>query len=412
MVLMAIATILVLAIALYQVVQGLFSSLIMAILSVLCAMVAFNMYEPFAEALLYSRQAATADAIALIALFVLPLLVLRILADRLLAGNVIFGVWADRIGGGLLGIFTGMVLIGVLTVAVQMLPFGKGVLGYVPFDDTLQHRKHRLWPFLPDEFTVGMVEVLSTGSLNAEREFAVNHDDLLKELFCARNKLGQRVRVDAKPDSLNVVRAYEIADEDAAAWATDGDKGALSTKTDAQKMYVVRVQVDAYVREEKDSKAASWWVLPATHFRLVTANGKSHYPVAYLWHEPKKGQWNTQEAKLQKGEPLIAQLYVARKQIGEQKALTVDWIYLVNEADKAGLETKPVKGKPRAYMVFRRVAKDGIGQVRQQMPDAKDALKLWVPRTPKRKRRPKPPATKPAATQPTTTAPAPRTRPG
>ena len=48
MVLILVATILVLAIVSFQVVEGLFSSLIMAILSVLCAALAFTYYEPLA----------------------------------------------------------------------------------------------------------------------------------------------------------------------------------------------------------------------------------------------------------------------------------------------------------------------------------------------------------------------------
>jgi len=405
MALIILATILILGIALYQVVQGVFSSLIMAILSLLCAMIAFNFYEPFAEALLYSRQPATADAIALVALFVLPLLAVRILADRFIPGNVVFGMWADRILGGLLGIFSGMVLVGVLAVAAQMLPFGKSVLGYVPFEDNLTERKQRLWPFLPDEFVLGAVKMCSAGALSSEREYGRAHDDLLKELFCARNKLGRHARVDARPDSLKVVRAFEVPDADVKAWATDGDKGALSQKTNAQRIYVVRVQVDEYVREEKGSKAVNWWVLPATHFRLVTANGTSHYPVAYLWHHPEKKQWHTEEAKLENGRPLIAQLFVGRKWDSKKKALIVDWVYLINEADRPGLEIERLKGKPRAYVVFRRVAKDSVAQVVPQMPDPEDALEPLLPperHPPAKPPKKPPPATKPAATQPTT----------
>ena len=66
MLLIVVVAALVLGIAFYQVVRGLFSALIMAILSLLCAMLAFNFYEPFAQSLLYSRQPTTADAISLV----------------------------------------------------------------------------------------------------------------------------------------------------------------------------------------------------------------------------------------------------------------------------------------------------------------------------------------------------------
>ena len=408
MILIVLAAILVLAIAFYQVIQGLFSSLIMAILTLLCALAAFTYYEPFAEAALYARQPATADAIALITLFVLPLLVLRILADKFISGNVVFGMWINRIGGGVLGLFTGTVLVGVLAIAAQMLPFGKSVLGYVPFDDTLTERNHRLWPFLPDEFVLGMVKTFSVGSMGAGRDFSQTHDDLLKELFCARNKVERRIRVDARSDSLAVVATYEVPDADLRTWATLGETGALAGKTDTQKVYVLRVKVDEYVRGEKGTPLMNWWVLPATHFRLVTANAKSHYPVAYLWRNLPEDRWETTEAALsehgrqKRPAPEIARLYVGRKQQTDQKALTVDWIYLIDEADQAGLEAKPLKGKPRAYLVFRRVAKVSITKVVQGMPGAEDALKSIMTKA----RKLPLPATKPATTTPARKPPA------
>ena len=67
MVLIIIAALLVAGIAFFQIIQGLFSALIMTILTILCAALAFTFYEPLA-ALLHSRQAAYADAGALLAL--------------------------------------------------------------------------------------------------------------------------------------------------------------------------------------------------------------------------------------------------------------------------------------------------------------------------------------------------------
>jgi len=105
MVLIIAAAILVLAIAFFQVLQGIFSALIMAILAVLCAALSFAVYPLVAE-LLYTTQPAHADALAIIATFILPLLALRILIDRFIPGNVVLGVWADRVAGGILGILT------------------------------------------------------------------------------------------------------------------------------------------------------------------------------------------------------------------------------------------------------------------------------------------------------------------
>ena len=126
MVLILLALALVIGIAFFQVIQGLFSALIMTILTILSAVVALGYYELLAE-MIYEHQPAHADAAALIALFVIPLLTLRVVSDMFIRGNVVLGVWADRIGGGSLGLITGSVMVGILMIALQMLPFGPSV---------------------------------------------------------------------------------------------------------------------------------------------------------------------------------------------------------------------------------------------------------------------------------------------
>ena len=202
---------LVLGIAFFQVVQGLFSALIMTILSVICAIAALNFYEPLAEALLYNRQPAYAEAISLVALFVIPLLALRVLFDKFISGNVVMGMWADRIGGGILGLISGMVIVGILTIAAQMLPFKPAILYYTPFDSSLQ-RISGLHFFYPDEFTVGMAKKFSTGSLKYSQKFATVHDDLLLETYCTRNRAGKLGRADSLPDSFSVKAAFEVSE--------------------------------------------------------------------------------------------------------------------------------------------------------------------------------------------------------
>ena len=56
MILIVITALFVLGIALFQAVQGLFSALIMSILTILCAVLAFNFYEPLAEAVSLRRR--------------------------------------------------------------------------------------------------------------------------------------------------------------------------------------------------------------------------------------------------------------------------------------------------------------------------------------------------------------------
>jgi len=115
-----VATILILGMATFQVVQGLFSSLIMAILTLLSAITAFSLYEPLCEGFFYDRMssayASYAPGVALLSIFLLVLVALRELADRFIRGNVSLGLWPDRIGGGVLGLLSGIIVTGMLTI--------------------------------------------------------------------------------------------------------------------------------------------------------------------------------------------------------------------------------------------------------------------------------------------------------
>ncbi len=152
MLMIALALILVAGIAFFQVLQGTFSAMIMTILSILCAMAALNYYEPLAAWILslgqYQRDATYIYPASLIAVFFVPLLGVRLIFDRLLTGNVGFGLWADRIVGGVFGVITGMVLVGMLGIAMQMLPWDAAIIGYKPYDDCLQ-RDMSLQPLRP-----------------------------------------------------------------------------------------------------------------------------------------------------------------------------------------------------------------------------------------------------------------------
>ncbi len=359
MILIVIAALFVLGIALFQGIQGLFSALIMSILTILCAALAFNFYEPLAEALLYTRQPATADAIMLVAMFVVPLLVLRICCDKFLGRNVVLNVWVSRIGGGFLGLITGMVVVGVLAVAVQMLPTTESFMYYRPYDGSLK-RVQRLAPFYPDEFAVGLVNLLSGGGLSggADTRFQSTHDDLFLELFCARNTAGKHGRVDARPDSLNLIGVYD-PDDAKVGWANAVPPNPLLPKNAIPNIVIARLSIDRKAQDED-----RWWRLVATHFRMVTEAGKSYYPVGYLSHGPEG--WQVHSPQYKENQPQIAELIVQRPLDAEKSPrVTVDWIYRIpSDEDPAGVS-------------FRRVAVERVGKVKKNaLPPTKGALDL------------------------------------
>jgi hypothetical protein len=348
MALIILAAVMVLAIAFYQVVQGVFSALIMAVLTVLSAMFAFAVYPMLAE-LLYTTQPGYAKAIALMATFVLPLLGLRMLFDRFIPGNVVLGVWPDRIFGGAMGLVTGIFITGMLAIAVQMLPFGASVMSYRPFNDALQ-RSSALAPFYCDELVVGAVGALSNGSLSTARKFEDVHDNLLLEEFCVRNTGGCNGSNIALPDALKSVEFYAAPEPRLALWRKDVPPNPLLEPGEVQSIIIVRCDVASSAADNPgEGDAHRRWRLPATQFRLVTDAERSCYPVAYLTCDA--GLWAARPAPMQEeaetsgaGEqplPQVGKLIVARLLMETDQSLKVDWVYRIPQGEK-----------PR-YVVFR-----------------------------------------------------------
>ena len=140
---------------------------------------------------------------------------------------------------------------------------------------------------------------------------------------------------------------------------------------------------DGLVSEDARGEA-SWWRLPATHFRLVTDKNRSYYPTAYLtafyssrgyqggardyktyWNSRQQEDWTVHVPEQnEEGNLLLGKLGVARKwwpQGGPAK-LTIDWVYRIPRDEKA------------KRLIFRRVAKADLPKPKAEMPPKEGAL--------------------------------------
>ncbi len=361
---------LILGIVFYQSLQGLYSSLIMALATVAATLVAFSFYEPLA-AQVYKSQPLYADAASLLVLMVIPLFILRTLLDRFLPGNVVPSVWVDRIGGGIFGLVTAMLLVGTFAVALQMLPWGRSVMGYDPYDDNLA-RKDTFFMLDAPGFTLGTVKFLSAGSLHGNENFATLHDDLNMEMWGARNrwelgggeqarrygqdevKIPSIVRGKVTPGSLSVISVYDATTAQMSGGKTFGI-GAPVWPLEPQaaegrsRVFIAHVNID---RDAQDDD--KWWRLMGTQFRLVTRDGASFYPVGYLMK--KDGLVIAEDAvgNLKLNRP-GAGAANADKDSAIQGKLTVDWVYRIpNLGDQVRVPW---------FITFRRVARAPIATV-------------------------------------------------
>lgn len=353
-----IVTLMILGIAFYQAIHGLFSAMIMAILTILGAVIAFSYYDSlggWAAGRLYEY----AHPVSLLALFVIPLLVVRELFDRFLGGNVLLGVWADRIAGGAMGLVVALVIVGMLTISVQLLPMKAAIFDYEPYDSTLMEKDGG--PIrLAGRFTLGLVGRLSDGALKpivGEASFDSRHDDLLLEAYCARSRpMGGRAGT--KPDALEVDRAFVLSpDQPGMTALLDSVPVYRQPLLDVEesKVMVVRVKVNESARSER--KGDSWFRLPATHFRLVTKSGRGFYPVGYLTFA---GIWRLNGAQTDARIAKVGEIMVARP--GGPTKLTVDWVYRLPRAEEPD------------YVVFRRTAMAPVMAAAEGTPPPQGAL--------------------------------------
>ena len=357
---------LVLGIVFFQSLQGLFSAMIMALATLVVTLAAFTLYEPLA-ALLAEQQPLFAEAGALVALMIVPLLVLRFVLDKYLPGNVVPGVWVDRVGGGLFGLVTALLFVGTLLIAMQMLPWGRSmsIWGFDAYGDDLSPNNTLLVD--APAFTLGTVKRASTASMKGAQPFASLHDNLVMELWATRNRWeeGGKPRGSSRgeaptvikvkrnlvaPKSLSVQKVYDATGQ---AHPAGGNFGMRAPVWPLDRMASEGRSRVLVVRASVDNKAADgdrWWRLMGTHFRLVTRDGASFYPVGYL----------IRQGPLQLVEEPVGKLQVNRPCEGASQ-LTVDWVYRVPHL--AG-------DQPREpwFMAFRRIARDSLPAVEEGLP--------------------------------------------
>lgn len=242
MILSLVLILFVLVVAFFHYLQGFLSATISCILCAISLLVAFNYYEPAVTAMSPGKFADSAHAMMLVVLFAVTYLVLRIIFDKLIPGNVRVPAIVDKVGGGIMGLITGMLAVGLVAVAAQALPFGPSIGGYaryrvreqanvrVPTDAgerdrviydefaerTFNSETENQTLILPiDDFVMGFVYHTSDGSVAGRQPFARIHPDYLQELFGQRIGIQQGAKRSAAPvagsDTVAVQGVYYIS---------------------------------------------------------------------------------------------------------------------------------------------------------------------------------------------------------
>lgn len=199
MVLNIIALALVAAITFMHSIFGFYSGLINVFCTLISAIVAFGFWEAATDFITGATHlsAAYVGPTCLLLLFIGSLIILRTAADNWIRGNVAVPQWMNTGGAVLCGFVNAQVITGVLVISILMLPLGGNVLGFqrltrVDGENNPDHpelpmvHRNSLWT-RPDEMTVGIVDLVSAGSMRGATPFTSVYPNFTDTVFYTTN---------------------------------------------------------------------------------------------------------------------------------------------------------------------------------------------------------------------------------
>lgn len=270
----------------FWVYQGFFSSLLMFFCTVVACMLSFGFYESLHGVWGESLNPIVGYPLAFMLIFLISLLIFRVVTDKFIPGNVRLPVYVDRAGGGIVGFFSGLIIVGMALIAIQMLPIGSSVFGFerVAVGATGNVVQKGFF-FKPDNFTIGLASMLSKGRFGGETPLEEAKPDLLMELYSARANPQPQERIFLPEDCLKIQAYWEASQIDEVTQRVDGDglSREFTTKEAApgQKLLVCHVQLDVSAAKE----SAEIRFRPA-QFRMLgpppAADGSSGSPEVYI----------------------------------------------------------------------------------------------------------------------------------
>jgi len=324
---------LILGIMVFQASQGAFSAAIMAVLTICCAAGAIGSHEWVAAQWLAPYwKPSFANALALGAGFGVPLIILRLVTDKLIRRSALLPSWVDRIGGGVCGLVSGLVIVGVLAHALQMLPFGGSVLGYSRVQlavsapeagpevtpPALDAAERELF-FQPDRFAVGLTSLLSTGVFSGPDLLSDVFPDKVQAVGWVNGVFSSEISRFAPPRSIAVAKAYAVpfvyAHKPAAPRSGAQDEVTALQPRAGHEFQMVRVRLQREARDEIKS-----FIFTLRQFRLVgrspnQEHNQQYFPVALQENDPAQAVSRHIRSIARRGAdwPIVDEIYEPRE---------------------------------------------------------------------------------------------------
>jgi len=268
----------------YQYLKGALVKAFATIIVTICAsVVAFSYFEVLANVFVgRDLFVPWAQTLCFVLLFVLAFGILQTIVVKLTREPVDLGLWPERIGCVICGIFLGLILSGLLLTALAMAPL-PNKYPYQRFDPTMPNaQKPDKSLFNADGFVTGWFSMISRGSFSGKRSFATLHPAFLDQVFLNRHKITDEISL------ITGSQAIELPKKKAAWPAPAGLKdsnGKPLPQKSGHTLTIVRVGM-----KKSAVKDAGRFTL--SQLRLIckqkgyetrlTGKAKNIYPIGYL----------------------------------------------------------------------------------------------------------------------------------
>ncbi|MBC8522675.1 CvpA family protein [PVC group bacterium] len=110
--------------------QGLLSAVLHLVCVIAAGTLAFAFWEPLANAMMSGGKFDNyAWGFSLISVFTVSLLILRIASDKIAFGNTKFPEWANLTFGGIAGLCSGVLTVGVCVIGIGFIQSTTAIMG-------------------------------------------------------------------------------------------------------------------------------------------------------------------------------------------------------------------------------------------------------------------------------------------
>ena len=279
-----LVVLIVLGCAAFQYLKGTLVKAFATLIITICAsVVAFSYFEVLANVFIGRELLIPwAQLLSFALLFILTFAVLQTLAAQLSRQPVDLGLWPERIGRVLCGIFLGLVLSSLLLTALAMAPIPNNY-PYQRFDQRYPDAERPNKVLLnTDGLAAGLFSTISSGSFSGKRSFATLHPAFLDQLFLNRHNIADNVPLITTSQAIAVPRKN-------AAWRAperikDSDGNPVSPKSGHNLMFV-RVGIRKSAAEEAGTFTFSQLRLickqKAYDKSPLAGKGQNIYPLGY-----------------------------------------------------------------------------------------------------------------------------------